>query len=239
MEVGPGKEENRYDFKAEDPSIQGPSDFVGFGRFAGLNDDVMRDIADRAATTAGTARADAAKLLDTAKAQAKSNNMPMDKTPAYEQYMQAMSKIGTGVDEANATTNNPFEDALRGVYAKANVMRDNRQEGNALNKANVDAKAFDYYETNRKETEAKAKAEADKKAADAAALKAEQERGAREAAEAMLKKQQKREGDLALINSMPEPQRTQTMNAYLLAERERGNQPAYMPGFYSQPKQRA
>lgn len=231
-EIGPGKEEERYDFKAEDPNAKGPTDFVGFGRFAGLNDDVMRDIADRAASTADTARAGAAKLLDTAKAQATQNNMPMEKTPAYEEYLRTMSKIGTDVDAANATTNNPYEDALRGVYSKANTMRDNRMEANALTRASVAAGNDNL----RRDIEARAKADAEKKAANDAAVKAEKDAAARMVADRDGRAQQMREAQIGLINSMPEPRRSQAMAAFLAKERAQSQAPTYTPGFYSPPK---
>ena len=159
-----GASESMHDFAAQDPNIKGPSDFVGFDRFAGLNDDLMRTIADRNSDTSSAARQTALGFLSDAENEATADT-PVEQTASYKKYLDAMKKAGDGSRSFSAKTGNPYEDALRGIYSGAQTARDTRLQGNAVNRGNVSA-------GNRNRFNATAKAQADAAAAAAAANEA-------------------------------------------------------------------
>ena len=157
----PGANEARHDFEAQDPNIKGPSDFVGFDRYAGVNDDLMRQIADRDSDKSSAARQTALGFLSDAQNEATAD-VPVEQTASYKKYLDAMKKTNDAGQSFNAKTGNPYEDALRGVYAPAQTARDNRLQANAVNSGNVSA-------GNRNRFNTTAKAQADAAAAAAAA----------------------------------------------------------------------
>lgn len=169
----PGASESMHDFEAQDPNIKGPSDFVGFDRFAGLNDDLMRTIADRNSDTSSAARQTALGFLSDAQNEATAET-PVEKTPSYRKYLAAMAKTNDAGQSFNAQTNNPYEDALRGVYAPAQTARNNRLQANAINSGKVSSLNRNRFNTTQKEqadaaaAAAVAKQAEDKKTADAA-----------------------------------------------------------------------
>lgn len=135
--IQPGRDEQMYDFAQVDSSNK-PSDFVGFSEFAGLNDDALRAIADRAAGESEKTRSGAAGYLKAAEKEATADT-PMEKTASYGKYLEAMAKASSEAEAGIARTNNPYEDALRQIYAPAQQTRDNRQAGNAMRVAGATA----------------------------------------------------------------------------------------------------
>lgn len=168
--VQAGRDEAMHDFAQVDSSNK-PSDFVGFSEFAGLNDDALRGIADRAAGESEKARSGAMGYLKAASAEA-NDTTPMEKTVSYGKYLDAMAKAGDAAEQGVTVTGNPFEDALRGVYAPAQQARDNRQAGNAARVAGATASQRDtFLATQKKLAAEKAAATEARRIADAAEKK--------------------------------------------------------------------
>ena len=183
----PGENEKMQDFAAPDANVARPSDFVGFSDFAGLNDEQMRGIADRAAAASHQARSGAAGYLKAAQDEATAET-PVEKTASYSKYLDAMSKAGdasnaavtnTGTttfdDEGRATgyTGNFMEDALRGVYRDAQNNRDDRDAAYSAGLGNINASNRNtYLATQKKLAGERAAAEAKRQAAVAAAAAA-------------------------------------------------------------------
>lgn len=168
--IQPGRDEAMYDFAQVDSSNK-PSDFVGFSEFAGLNDDALRAIADRAAGESEKARSGAMGYLKAASAEA-NDTTPMETTVSYGKYLDAMAKAGDAAERGVTATGNPFEDALRGVYAPAQQARDNRQAGNAARVAGATASQRDtFLATQKKLAAEKAAATEARRIADAAEKK--------------------------------------------------------------------
>lgn len=159
-----------HDYAQVDSSNK-PSDFVGFSEFAGLNDDMLRGIADRAAAESEKARTGAAGYLKAAQAEA-STDTPVEKTVSYGKYLDAMAKAGDAAERGVMTTGNPYEDALRSIYAPAQQARDIRQSDNAMRVAGATANQRDaYLATQKKLAAEKAAATEARRIADAAEKK--------------------------------------------------------------------
>ena len=159
-----GERHNFRDFAATDPSAQGPSDFVGFNRFAGLNDETMRGIADKAMWNTIGKRSDAFKLLEQAQKEV-TPDTPLEKTPSYEKFTEALRKAPDDAKAAVSATGNHQEDAIRQAYYKAQKSRDDEQDFSTAKNAGIKERTFAAYQA------AKAKADADAAAAADAASK--------------------------------------------------------------------
>lgn len=155
-----GADENRYDYQRVDSNNK-PSNFVGFSEYAGLNDDMLRDIADRAAQESGAARTAAKPLLDKAKAEAAATpGTPVEKTPSYALYLDALSKASEPAQGAVGRTSNYQEDGLRQLYYGAQEARDKRDFKQNLLRAGADAKSADSAIADRRAAAERQKAEA-------------------------------------------------------------------------------
>lgn len=183
-DLTPDGAEVRQDF-ARPTGGAGPSDFVSFSDFAGLNDDMMRDIADRAAVGSEQKRQAAAGLLTAAKGEANAST-PLEKTASYTKYLEAIEGAGQGARAATARSENPYEDALRGIYAGAQNARENRLQTNAMKRgANAAKMSNAEYDAAAKAASESAAADASaSSAAAAAATKEANAQGVAEAAEA-------------------------------------------------------
>jgi hypothetical protein len=184
-----GANENMADFQAEDPSAQGPSDFVGFGRYAGINDDLMRQIADRNSSQSEKDRQAALGFLSDAEKEA-SAGVPVEQTASYKKYLDAMKKTSDAGKAFNAQTGNPYEDALRGVYSGAQTARENRLQANALNRSTTSANNRNRYNATQKQLadEAAAAAAAKQRADEIAEANAERAATKPDTADAIAKR---------------------------------------------------
>lgn len=173
QDLTPGAAEARPDFARPTGGGNAPSNFVSFSDFAGLNDDMMREIADRAAADSEQKRQGAASLLEAAKREVTATT-PLEKTASYSKYLDAVNSANATALGATARTENPYEDALRGIYASSQSARENRLQTNAL-KRGANAAKF-----GNAEYAAAVKAAADKAAADQAAAKAAADKSAQD-----------------------------------------------------------
>ena len=138
-----------------------PSSFVGFREFAGLNDDALRAIADKAAAQAETKRNAAMASLDKAY-QEVDDSTPLESTASYQSFLSQMRDANDTASAGTIQTGNPYEDALRAAYRPGQKLREDRLERNALRQAEL-----------RDEDRKKAKADLQKQQDDAAAAAAE------------------------------------------------------------------
>lgn len=165
--------EARQDFAVQ--PVDERSNFVDFSQFAGLNDDMLRDIADRASVEADKKRDAAAPLLAAAKSEVNAST-PLEQTASYAKYLAAIDNARTSLNSTGNTSD--MEDALRGIYAGATDARENRMTSNAL-KRGANAARLGNSEYAQTVANAEARAAAEKKAAvDAAAARREAERDA-------------------------------------------------------------
>jgi hypothetical protein len=189
-QIAPTDAERRQDFERVD-STGKPTDFVGFSEYAGLNDDALRDIADRAAGQSQAARNKAEPLLQQAMGEAR-HDLPVEKTPSYAKYLEALQAAAEPAQKALGKTGNYQEDSLRGLYFGAQEARDRREQTQDINRAGAAGKLRDEKITDgamqalqpfANAVEAsKKKAAADAKAA---AIKAENDRMSQELANTM------------------------------------------------------